>query len=76
MLVDGGSVTQILAFVAKYRKFLVAAVAALAIVVNETAGGGSLHWVDVLAAVVGALGVEAVPNAVAKPAAVPVAPAA
>jgi nicotinamide riboside transporter PnuC len=62
--------TQILALVAKYRKFLVAAVAAVAVILNETAGNGSLHWVDVVAAITGALAVAAVPNAA--PAAAPV----
>lgn len=55
--------TAVLAFVAKYRKFLVALAAGAVIVVNETAGGGTLHWLDVVAAIVGALGVGAVPNA-------------
>jgi hypothetical protein len=69
-------VSNLLALAAKYRKFLVAGVAAVAVILNETAGGGSLHWVDVVAAVVGALGVAAIPNTVAAKPAVVVPPAA
>lgn len=65
--------TGFLALLAKYRKFLAAAVAGAVVVVNETVAGGTLHWVDVVAAVVGALGVAAIPNATAVPAAAPVA---
>ena len=54
--------TQLLALLAKYRKFEVAAIAGIVVVVNETAGGGTLHWLDVCCAVLGALGVALVPN--------------
>lgn len=47
----------------RYRKFLVAGAAGAAVVINETAGGGSVRWIDVLFAVLGALGVAIVPNA-------------
>lgn len=50
------------ASVARYRKFIVAGAAGVAVVINETAGGGSVRWVDVLAAVAGALGVYLIPN--------------
>lgn len=54
--------SQFLALVAKYRKFGVAALAGIVVVVNETAGGGTLHWLDVCCAIAGALGVALVPN--------------
>ena len=64
--------SQITAFAGKYAKFLAAALAGVVIVINETAGGGTVHWIDVAAAVLGSLGVALVPNspapvAVAKP---------
>lgn len=57
--------SQILSFVARYRKFLVAGAAGVAVVVNETVAGGTVRWIDVVAAILGALGVAAVPNAAA-----------
>ena len=59
--------TQITAFAGKYAKFLTAALAGVVIVINETAGGGTVHWIDVAAAVLGSLGVALVPNAPAAP---------
>lgn len=58
----GNFVSSVGAFLARYRKGIIAAAAGLAVVVNETAGGGSVRWVDVVAAVAGALGVYLIPN--------------
>jgi type IV secretory pathway VirB2 component (pilin) len=54
--------TGFLAFLAKYRKFEIAAVAGVVVVGNQFIAGGSIHWVDVAAAIAGSLGVFAVPN--------------
>jgi hypothetical protein len=58
---------QFLALLAKYRKFLVAGAAGVAVVINETVAGGSVRWIDVVAAIAGALGVAIVPNTTPTP---------
>lgn len=67
----GGFFATVSGLAARYRKFLVAGAAGAAVVINETAGGGSVRWIDVLFAVAGALGVAIVPNAQPAPAPVP-----
>jgi hypothetical protein len=58
----GNFVSNVSAFVGRYRKAFVALGAGLAVVLTETAQGGGIDWVVVGLAVLGSFGVFVVPN--------------